>query len=88
MKSDKIAILFNPSAGMGRALREKERLESCLRRHSLLYDLFVTEDEDHLKRLTQVNSMSHNTLVGAGGDSTFALISLASVMDMIGMAVG
>jgi hypothetical protein len=32
MQTDKIAILFNPSAGMGKAQRKKSRMEELLKK--------------------------------------------------------
>ncbi|MGB8952534.1 MAG: diacylglycerol kinase family protein [Candidatus Aminicenantales bacterium] len=74
MKTEKLAILFNPSAGRGRALRNKEALEKCLRRHEIPYDLFITRSEEHLKELTRECARTYRALVGAGGDSTFHLM--------------
>jgi diacylglycerol kinase (ATP) len=70
----KLSILLNPSAGGGRAGRDRERLEKLLRDQALAYDLIVTEDEKELKALSQKLAEKRQTIVGAGGDSTFHLI--------------
>jgi diacylglycerol kinase (ATP) len=72
---EKAAILFNPAAGKGRALRKKPRLESLLQQHAIPYDLVVTRSEDHLRQLVRQNASRYHTLVGAGGDSTFQIMA-------------
>lgn len=67
-------ILFNPSAGMGRALRQKERLEGLLRHAELSPEFVVTESGDHLRTLARREARRGGTVVGAGGDSTFHII--------------
>ena len=74
MTKDRAAVLFNPSAGRGTAIGMKDRVEACLRRHGVLYDLFVTGSEGELKALARERTLTHATVVGAGGDSTFHLI--------------
>jgi diacylglycerol kinase (ATP) len=74
MQTDKVAILFNPSAGKGKALRKKKHLEKLLHKYDVPYDLFVTQNEDDLKTLARENSRIYATLVGVGGDSTFNII--------------
>jgi len=74
MPRDKIPILFNPSAGKGKALRNKNRLEHLLRAYDIPYDLFITRSEEDLKKLTRENARRGQTLVGAGGDSTFHIM--------------
>jgi diacylglycerol kinase (ATP) len=74
MNSDKIAILFNPSAAQGKAFKKKAALEMRLRRMEIPYDLVVTQSEDHLRALTLEQARKYKTLIGAGGDSTFHIM--------------
>jgi diacylglycerol kinase (ATP) len=69
-----VAILFNPSAGGGKALKKKSRLEYLLRRWEVPADLMVTADEEHLRALTRECAGRYRVLAGAGGDSTFQII--------------
>jgi len=71
---DKVAVLFNPSAGRGKAIGMKNRVEACLHRHGVTYDLFITGNEKELKALACEHALTYATVVGAGGDSTFHLI--------------
>lgn len=71
---DRIAILFNPSAGRGKALEKKDRLEHLLRRWEVEADILVTADEEHLKSLTKECAGRYSVLAGAGGDSTFQIM--------------
>jgi diacylglycerol kinase (ATP) len=71
---EKAAVLFNPAAGKGRALRKKPRLESLLRQHAIPYDLIITRSEDHLRQLVRESAFRYHTLAGAGGDSTFQIM--------------
>jgi diacylglycerol kinase family enzyme len=75
METEKVAILFNPSAGKGIALRNKERLGELLKKYAIPHDLFVTQSEENLIRLTGEKSKEYQVLVGAGGDSTFNIMA-------------
>jgi diacylglycerol kinase (ATP) len=70
-----LAILFNPSAGGGRAMAGKDRLEECLRRNGLDYELTVTESEARLRELTRRLATAGRAVAGAGGDSTFHIMA-------------
>jgi diacylglycerol kinase (ATP) len=74
MQTDKAAIFFNPSAGRGLALRKKDQLKELLKKYDIPYDLFVTQSEEDLIRLTGEKSKEYKVLVGAGGDSTFNIM--------------
>ena len=74
MRSERISILFNPSAGMGRALKMRGALEERLRRHGILYDLAVTESGENLRDLARAHAKKYGIVVGAGGDSTFQIV--------------
>ena len=67
-------ILFNPSAGKGNALKQKNRLEQLLSRYNVPHELVVTRSEENLKELTRENARRGRTVVGAGGDSTFHIM--------------
>jgi len=75
MPIERITILFNPSAGMGRALVKKNEIEERLRGYGLAYDLAVTESEEQLRTLTREQARTGRILVGAGGDSTFHIMA-------------
>jgi len=74
MAPERISILYNPSAGMGRALRRKLELERLLRHFEVRYDLIMTRSEEHLRKLTREHAQTYRTVVGAGGDSTFHIM--------------
>jgi len=74
MHTDKVAILFNPSAGKGKALRKKNQMKELLQKYDVPYDLFITQSEDDLKVLAREKSKEYKILVGVGGDSTFNII--------------
>ncbi|MBM3296350.1 MAG: hypothetical protein FJY83_02000 [Candidatus Aminicenantes bacterium] len=74
MARNNLLVLFNPSAGMGRAMREKERLQSLLGGAKILHEFVITENEGRLKDLARRAAGAGRTVVGAGGDSTFHLI--------------
>jgi diacylglycerol kinase (ATP) len=50
-------------------------VEGSLRKWEIAYDLFITESEDHLRRLTREKSREYSTLVGVGGDSTLQIMA-------------
>lgn len=72
---DKIAVLLNPSAGKGKALRRKKRLEDCLKAKEINYDLFIPRNEEHLKQLAAEKLKEHDIIVSAAGDTTHNLIA-------------
>ncbi|MCP2604700.1 hypothetical protein NLC29_00900 [Candidatus Aminicenantes bacterium AH-873-B07] len=69
-----IAILFNPGAKKGRALKEKEKLEKLLKSYGISYNLFISKDLEHIKEIVKEKSKIYKIIVGAGGDSTFQII--------------
>jgi diacylglycerol kinase family enzyme len=71
---DRIAILFNPSAGKGKALKKRNRLERLLKEWEVPFDLMVTASEENLRALTRECAGRYRALAGAGGDSTFQIM--------------
>ena len=71
---DKIGILLNPSAGKGKALKKKARLERLLKKWGVPFDLTVSASEENLRALTRDFIGQYRCLAGAGGDSTFQII--------------
>jgi diacylglycerol kinase family enzyme len=74
MLKDPIAILFNPSAGKGKALKKRDRLERLLQKWEVPFELKVTASEDNLRALTRECTARYRALAGAGGDSTFQIM--------------
>jgi diacylglycerol kinase family enzyme len=74
METEKVAVLFNPSAGKGRALRKKSLLETLFRKYDIPFDLFITKSEGDLIKLTEEGINKYKILIGAGGDSTFNIM--------------
>lgn len=70
----KVAVVFNPAAGKGKALRAKRRLEKLLRKHEIPHSLYVTQSARDLRELARTASRQYQTLIGVGGDSTFQII--------------
>jgi YegS/Rv2252/BmrU family lipid kinase len=84
----KIAVLFNPSAGKGKALKKKEKLENLLRKYNIKFDLIITENEEDLKNQVIEKGENYNTIVGAGGDSTFHIIVNEIIRNKINVNFG
>jgi diacylglycerol kinase family enzyme len=74
MPRDRLSILYNPSAGMGRALDRKIKLERLLRHFDIRYDLVMTRNEEHLRELVRDHGRTYPAVIGAGGDSTFHIM--------------
>ena len=72
---DALSVLFNPSAGQGRARGLRDRVESRLRENGVPFDLFVTGSEEELKSLAREHGRKYRTVAGAGGDSTFHIVA-------------
>jgi diacylglycerol kinase (ATP) len=85
---DRKAVLLNPAAGGGKAGRSRSRLEESLRKWEVAYDLFITESEEHLRRLTREKSREYSTVVGVGGDSTLQIIAEEMIKGREGAALG
>lgn len=71
---EKIAILFNPSAGKGRAELKRRTLQKCLKEEGITCDWFESRHEDDLRDLVKVTAADHPTLVAAGGDTTLLIV--------------
>ena len=67
----KFLVLFNPSAGGGKALKKKALLEKNLRASAISFEMVETESGAHLRELARQAAVSGRALVAAGGDSTF-----------------
>jgi diacylglycerol kinase (ATP) len=71
---EKVAILFNPSSGKGRAGQKRRSLQACLKEHHLAFDWFESRHEDDLRDLVRVTAADYQTLVAAGGDTTMLIV--------------
>jgi len=71
---EKIAILFNPSAGKGRAGQKRRALQKCLKEEGIACDWFESRHEDDLRDLVKVTAVDYPTLVAAGGDTTLLIV--------------
>lgn len=70
-----IALIFNPAAGRGKASRGKKKMEACLKAQNITYKLFFTKSEDHLIETAARVVHEYPVIVGAGGDTTIAIIA-------------
>jgi diacylglycerol kinase (ATP) len=70
----KIAVLFNPSAGKGRAAQKRRTLQRCLQEQGVACDWFESRHEDDLRDLVAVTAEDYPTLIAAGGDTTFLIV--------------
>ncbi len=89
---EKIAILFNPSAGKGRAGQKRRALQKCLKEEGIACDWFESRHEDDLRDLVKVTAADYPTLVAAGGDTTLLIVinelmrlKSANTLGMIGL---
>lgn len=71
---EKVAIIFNPSSGKGRAGQKRRALEKCLKEQSITYDWFNSRSEDDLRDLVAATAKNYPTLVAAGGDTTLLIV--------------
>ncbi len=72
---ERVAILLNPSAGRGKARKNRERLAALFRNRAIPHELHVTESETHLRELARRKAREFGTLAAAGGDSTFQIVA-------------
>lgn len=73
--TERTALIYNPSAGGGKALRKKRKVEATLKGSGLKYDLFVTESEEHLVATAEKVVQEYPMIIGAGGDTTINIIA-------------
>lgn len=71
----KTAILFNPSSGKGRSLKQKRKIEKYLGKYNIEFDLTVTKSEEHLRQRAAEITPEYETIIGVGGDTTFNIIA-------------
>lgn len=83
---DKTVILFNPSAGRGRAAGRRDALAVRLRGLGVRFEIIVTESEARLRTLTRrlAAEIGGGILAGAGGDSTFSIMAGEIVRSGVG----
>ncbi len=71
---EKVAILFNPSSGKGRATQKRRTLQKFLKAAGVMYDWFESRHEEDLRDLVKVTVEDYPTLVAAGGDTTMLIV--------------
>lgn len=71
----KTAVIYNPSAGGGKALRKMRKVENSLKETNIPYDLFVTESEAHLVETAAEAARKYPVIIGGGGDTTMSIIA-------------
>jgi diacylglycerol kinase (ATP) len=71
---EKIALLFNPSAGKGRAEMKRRTLQKCLKEEGIACDWFESRHEEDLRDLVKTTAADYPTLVAAGGDTTLLIV--------------
>jgi diacylglycerol kinase family enzyme len=69
------AVLFNPSSGKGRSLKQKEKIQALLRAGGIDYDFFISQSEAHLERLAAETAANYPVVAGIGGDTTFNIMA-------------
>ncbi len=72
--AEKFLVLFNPSAGGGRAMKKKEALEAALTGQGIAHEFTVTESEADLREKAANGARAGRPIVAAGGDSTFHIV--------------
>jgi diacylglycerol kinase family enzyme/CDGSH-type Zn-finger protein len=73
--SDRIAVVFNPSARGGKALSKKKKVITSLDTKGIRYDLFITDSEPHLYEIAAWAVANYPVIVGVGGDTTISIIA-------------
>lgn len=74
MSNPPIPILFNPSAGRGRAQAQRRHLEHLLERRGVRYTLRISRSADHLRELLRTEAEQAPIVAAVGGDSTFTIV--------------
>jgi diacylglycerol kinase (ATP) len=89
---NKTAVLFNPSAGKGRAAQNRLALQRCLKEEGIAHDWFESRHEDDLRDLVAATCEDYPALIAAGGDTTLLIVinelmrlGAANALGMIGL---
>ncbi len=72
---EKVVILLNPSSGRGRSIRRKRKIEKIFRAKGIPYDLFVSESEGDLRKMSVEVMYQYKDIIAVGGDTTFNIIA-------------
>ena len=72
---EKVTILLNPSAGGGKALNCRNRLEALFRSRGIPHELHISDSEVHLRALARDRARDSGILAAVGGDSTFQIVA-------------
>ncbi len=73
--TQRAALIYNPSAGGGKASRRRRRVEACLAGKGIGYDIYVTSSEEHLVETARKLVHRYHVIIGAGGDTTINIIA-------------
>lgn len=73
-QTETAAILFNPSSGKGRSLKEKKKVRQLLETNGIGYQWFESRSEEHLAELAAETARQFGVIVGVGGDTTFNIM--------------
>lgn len=56
-------------------MKKRSKIERMLNRYRIPYDLFISNDEDHLRQLANECAAKYNRLVAVGGDTTYKIVA-------------
>ena len=68
-------ILYNPSSGNGKSIKKKRKILKLLYKNEIKYDLFITKNEEELRKLAKNAVNNYKNIIGVGGDTTYTIIA-------------
>lgn len=86
--SKRVAIIYNPSARGGKALKKRKKVELCLKSQNIDYDMILTRSESHLVEVADKAIHRYPVIIGAGGDTTINIIAHSILQGQQGNALG
>jgi diacylglycerol kinase (ATP) len=72
MKMNDLAVILNPKAGKGKALKFKNKLDNVLRAKGINYEIYVSEYRKHATEIVNKIASTTKTLIVMGGDGTLS----------------
>lgn len=70
-----LILLLNPSAGVGKSLRRKDRIERLFKTSDFKYDLYISKSEEDLKIQVRQFIDEYKTIICVGGDTTYKFVA-------------
>jgi len=69
-------VILNPAASQGKAVLEKEKIESELKKNNISYQMYISKSAEDIEKTTRnYINLGYKNFIGVGGDGTMHYIA-------------